>query len=123
MAPKKRFLRTEWKEDDKVAVYVVTGSFSPAWRAEGEKAQKWLKIQEANSEDSGVNREDMEGWRQALENLKGEGKQCRPHTTNMGKDAEKGAIWSSEGLKKWLKKMILPAFYTKWDQNTLSNLD
>lgn len=39
-----------------------------------------------------MNREDMEGWRQALENLNGEGKQCKPHTTNMENNAEKGAI-------------------------------
>jgi len=39
-----------------------------------------------------VNREDVEEWRQALENWKGEGKQCKPHPTDVGKDAEKGQI-------------------------------
>lgn len=51
-----------------------------------------MKIQEVNGENSGVNREGREGWRQALEYLKGKGKQCRPHTTNVGKNAEKGAV-------------------------------
>lgn len=81
-----RFLRREWKEDEEVAGHVVGGRFYPAWRAEGEKAQRWgrykkwiVKIQEVNSEDSVVNREDMERWGQAMENLKGQGKQCKPH--------------------------------------------
>lgn len=67
MTQKKSFLRKEWKQNDKVSVYVVTGNFSTAWRTEGEKAQMWLKKQEVNSETLGVNKENIDGgdrlWR------------------------------------------------------------
>lgn len=40
VSPKKMFLRRKRKNDDKIAVYLVTGSYSTARRAEREKAQR-----------------------------------------------------------------------------------
>lgn len=65
-----------------------------------------------NSEDSGVNRRDIDGGDRVWRNLM---VKAINFITNVGKDAEKGKNQSFKRLKKDGKELIVTAFYMRPD--------